>query len=46
MTGKVRSLTRRHKHRTLADLLRAVNAVLRGWCNYPNPSVGQETGRD
>jgi len=31
---KVRSLTRRNKHRTLADLLRSVNRVLRGWCNY------------
>jgi RNA-directed DNA polymerase len=31
---KVRSLTARHKHRTLADLLVSVNRVLRGWCNY------------
>jgi RNA-directed DNA polymerase len=31
---KVRSLTRRHRHRTLADLLRRLNPVLRGWCNY------------
>jgi RNA-directed DNA polymerase len=31
---KVRSLTRRRKHRTLADLLRRLNPVLRGWCNY------------
>jgi RNA-directed DNA polymerase len=32
--GKVRSLTRRNKHRTLAALLRKLNPVLRGWCNY------------
>jgi RNA-directed DNA polymerase len=31
---KVRSLTRRAMHRTLADLLRRLNPVLRGWCNY------------
>jgi RNA-directed DNA polymerase len=31
---KVRTLTRRAKHRTLADLLRRLNPVLRGWCNY------------
>jgi RNA-directed DNA polymerase len=31
---KVRELTRRAKHRTLADLLRRLNPVLRGWCNY------------
>jgi RNA-directed DNA polymerase len=31
---KVRQLTRRARHRTLADLLHALNPVLRGWCNY------------
>lgn len=31
---KVRTLTRRNKHRTLSDLLRRVNPVLRGWCTY------------
>ena len=31
---KVRTLTRRARHRTLADLLHAINPVLRGWCNY------------
>ncbi len=31
---KVRTLTRRARHRTLADLLRAINPVLRGWCAY------------
>ena len=30
---KVRTRTRRAKHRTLADLLRRLNPVLRGWCN-------------
>jgi len=32
--GNVRKLTRRARHRTLADLLRTVNPVLRGWCQY------------
>ena len=32
--GKVRLLTRRARHRTLADLLHTINPVLRGWCNY------------
>jgi RNA-directed DNA polymerase len=32
--GKVRMLTRRARHRTLADLLRAINPVMRGWCSY------------
>ncbi len=40
---KVRTLTRRHRHRTLADLLRAVNRVLRGWCNYFRHGVSQRT---
>jgi RNA-directed DNA polymerase len=31
---KVRTLTRRARHRTLGDLLRAINPVLRGWCAY------------
>ena len=31
---KVRVATRRSSHRTLADLLRRINPVLRGWCNY------------
>jgi len=29
---KIRSLSRRSLHRTLGDLLRSVNRVLRGWC--------------
>jgi RNA-directed DNA polymerase len=40
---KVRSLTRRAQHRTLADLLRRVNPVLRGWCNYFRHGVSQRT---
>ncbi len=32
--GKVRTLTRRARHRTLADLLAAINPVLQGWCSY------------
>ncbi len=43
VTYKVRSLTRRHKHRTLADLLVAVNRVLRGWCNYFRHGVSSRT---
>ena len=43
VTSKVRSLTRRHKHRTLADLLLRVNAVLRGWCNYFRHGVSSRT---
>lgn len=31
---KVRNHTGRATHRTLADLLRRLNPVLRGWCNY------------
>lgn len=27
-------MTRRGRHRTLVDLLRRLNPVLRGWCNY------------
>ena len=33
IVGKVRQLTRRKHHRTLSDLLRRLNPVLRGWCN-------------
>jgi RNA-directed DNA polymerase len=40
---KVRSLTRRRKHRTLADLLRRINPVLRGWCNYFQHGVSSST---
>jgi transposase len=41
--AKVRSLTRRVTHRTFADLLRSVNAVLRGWCNYFRHGVSSRT---
>jgi RNA-directed DNA polymerase len=43
VTEKVRSLTRRHKHRTLADLLRRLNPVLRGWCTYFRHGVSART---
>ncbi len=41
--GKVRSLTSREKHRTLADLLRRLNPVLRGWCTYFRHGVSSRT---
>jgi RNA-directed DNA polymerase len=41
--GKVRKLTRRARHRTLADLLAAVNPVLRGWCQYFRHGVSKRT---
>jgi len=34
VTGKVRAVTNKRGHRTLADLLRQLNPVVRGWCNY------------
>jgi RNA-directed DNA polymerase len=40
---KVRVLTRRNRHRTLADLLRRLNPVLRGWCNYFRHGVSERT---
>lgn len=40
---KVRRLTRRRRHRTLADLLAAVNRLLRGWCNYYRHGVSSRT---
>ena len=41
--GKVRKLTRRACHRTLAALLRRINPVLRGWCNYFRHGVSSRT---
>jgi RNA-directed DNA polymerase len=41
--GKVRQLTRRARHRTLADLLRRLNPVLRGWCTYFRYGVSKRT---
>jgi RNA-directed DNA polymerase len=43
ITAKVRALTNRVQHRTLADLLRQLNAVLRGWCNYFRYGVSAAT---
>ena len=43
IVGKVRSLTRRGRHRTLAVLLHRLNPVLRGWCNYFRHGVSQRT---
>ena len=40
---KVRTLTRRAKHRTLAELLRRLNPVMRGWCNYFRHGVSKRT---
>ena len=41
--AKVRSLTRRNKHRKLADLLRAVNRLVQGWCAYFRHGVSART---
>jgi RNA-directed DNA polymerase len=43
IVDKVRQLTRRAKHRTLADLLRRLNPVLRGWCTYFRHGVPKRT---
>ncbi|WP_081879802.1 group II intron reverse transcriptase/maturase [Nocardia sp. NRRL WC-3656] len=43
IVDKVRTLTRRAKHRTFADLLRRLNPVLRGWCNYFRHGVSSRT---
>lgn len=40
---KVRTLTRRERHRMLADLLRRLNPVLRGWCAYFRYGVSKRT---
>lgn len=41
--GRVRELTRRARHRTLAALLSRLNPVLRGWCNYFRHGVSSRT---
>ena len=41
--GKVRTLTHRKSHRTLADLLRRLNPALRGWCTYFRHGVSSRT---
>ncbi len=43
--AKVRAVTHRARHRPLADLLRQLNAVLRGWCNYFQHGVSALTFR-
>jgi len=40
---KVRATTHRNRHRTLAGLLRRLNPVLRGWCNYFRHGVSSQT---
>ena len=41
--GRVRTLTRRSAHPTLAALLRQLNPVLRGWCTYFRYGVSKAT---
>lgn len=43
IVDKVRALTRRASHRTLADLLHRLNPVLRGWCTYFRHGVSART---
>jgi hypothetical protein len=43
VVAKVRALTRRNMHRTLAALLHRLNRVLRGWCNYFRHGVSSRT---
>lgn len=43
LLDRVRTLTRRRLHRTLADLLHRLNPVLRGWCNYFRHGVSKRT---
>jgi RNA-directed DNA polymerase len=43
ITGKVRAITNKRGHRTLADLLHQLNPVLRGWCNYFRHGVSAAT---
>jgi RNA-directed DNA polymerase len=41
--GRVRALTRRTAHPSLAALLRQLNPVLRGWCTYFKHGVSKAT---
>jgi len=41
--GKVRTLTSSSGHASLADLLRQLNPVLQGWCNYFRHGVSSAT---
>jgi RNA-directed DNA polymerase len=43
ITGKVRAISNGSNHRTLADLLRELNAALRGWCAYFRHGVSYAT---
>ena len=43
IVGRVRALTRRTSHPTLAAMLRRLNPVLRGWCNYFRHGVSKAT---
>jgi RNA-directed DNA polymerase len=43
LMATVRAITRRRRHRSLADLLRRLNPVLRGWCNYFRHGVSSRT---
>jgi RNA-directed DNA polymerase len=43
ITAKVRTLTARTAHRTLADLLHRVNPALRGWATYFRHGVSKST---
>ena len=43
IVGRVRALTRRSSHPTLAVLLRQLNPVLRGWCSYFRYGVSKAT---
>jgi RNA-directed DNA polymerase len=40
---RVRKATRRKRHRTLAELLRQLNRILRGWCSYFKHGVSSRT---
>jgi RNA-directed DNA polymerase len=40
---RVRRATRRKRHRTLAELLRQLNRILRGWCSYFRHGVSSRT---
>ena len=43
IVGRVRTLTRRTSHPTLAALLRQLNPVIRGWCTYFRHGVSKAT---
>ncbi|HVD18753.1 MAG TPA: group II intron maturase-specific domain-containing protein [Propionibacteriaceae bacterium] len=43
IVGRVRTLTRRSSHPTLAALLRQLNPVIRGWCTYFRRGVSAAT---